>query len=81
MPKRTLQGQVTSKKSDKTIVVTVERNKKHKVYQKVINFTKKFMAHDEDNSAKEGDTVVIEESRPYSKNKTWVLKTITERAV
>ncbi len=81
MPKRTLKGQVSSDKADKTITVTVERTKKHKVYHKVINFTKKFLAHDESNEAKEGDTVMIEESRPYSKRKTWVLKEIVERAV
>ncbi len=81
MPKRTLRGQVRSDKADKTISVAVERTKKHEVYQKVINFTKKFLAHDENNEAKEGDTVIIEESRPYSKRKTWILKEIVERAV
>lgn len=81
MPKRTLKGLVRSDKGDKTISVAIERTKKHEVYQKVINFTKKFLAHDENNEAKEGDTVIIEESRPYSKRKTWVLKQIVERAV
>ena len=81
MPKRTLKGLVKSDKTDKTISVAVERTKKHEVYQKVINFTKKFLAHDENNEAKEGDTVIIEESRPYSKRKTWVLKQVVERAV
>jgi small subunit ribosomal protein S17 len=81
MPKRTLKGLVRSDKADKTISVAIERTKKHEVYQKVINFTKKFLAHDENNEAKEGDTVIIEESRPYSKRKTWILKQIVERAV
>lgn len=81
MPKRTLRGQVRSDKADKTISVAVERTKKHEVYHKVVNFTKKFLAHDENNDAKEGDTVIIEESRPYSKRKTWILKEIVERAV
>ena len=81
MPKRTLRGLVKSDKADKTISVAIERTKKHEVYQKVINFTKKFLAHDEANEAKEGDTVIIEESRPYSKRKTWILKEIVERAV
>ena len=81
MPKRTLKGLVRSDKADKTISVAIERTKKHEVYHKVINFTKKFLAHDEANEAKEGDTVIIEESRPYSKRKTWVLKEIVERAV
>ncbi len=81
MPKRTMKGLVRSDKADKTISVAIERTKKHEVYQKVINYTKKFLAHDETNDAKEGDTVIIEESRPYSKRKTWILKEIVERAV
>lgn len=81
MPKRTMKGLVRSDKADKTISVAIERTKKHEVYHKVINFTKKFLAHDENNDAKEGDTVIIEESRPYSKRKTWILKEIVERAV
>lgn len=81
MPKRLLKGKVSSDKTEKTITVAVERRKKHPVYHKIINFTKKFLAHDETNTAKLGDTVVIEESRPFSKRKTWVLKEIVERAV
>ncbi len=72
---------MVSDKSDKTIVVKVVRNKKHKLYQKTIAFSRKFMAHDESNEAKEGDVVMIEESKPISKNKTWVLKEILEKAV
>jgi small subunit ribosomal protein S17 len=81
MPKRILRGRVTSDKADKTITVVVERKKKHPLYHKIINFTKKFMAHDESNEAKEGDLVLIEESKPISKRKTWVLKSVVEKAV
>lgn len=81
MPKRVLRGKVVSDKADKTITVIVERKKKHKLYHKIINFTKKFLAHDESNEAKEGDVVLIEESRPISKRKTWVLKSVVEKAV
>lgn len=81
MPKRTLKGKVKSDKMDKTIVVQVSRNKKHKLYHKTMSFTKSFKAHDEANNAKEGDTVLIEECRPYSKDKTWLLKEVVERAV
>lgn len=81
MPKKVLRGKVSSDKTDKTITVSVERKKTHPLYQKVLAFSKKFLAHDEKNDANEGDTVVIEESKPFSKRKTWVLKEITERAV
>jgi len=81
MPKRELKGTVKSNKGNKTIIVQVARRKTHPRYHKVINFTKSFAAHDEANSANEGDTVVIQESRPISKTKTWVLKEIVERAV
>ncbi len=81
MPKKILKGKVASDKTDKTITVSVERKKKHPLYQKVIAFSKKFLAHDEKNDANIGDTVVIEESRPFSRRKTWVLKEIVERAV
>ena len=81
MPKRTLKGKVKSNKGDKTIVVAVERKKKHPLYQKVVNFTKSFKAHDEANEAGEGDTVLIEESKPISKTKVWTLKEIVEKAV
>lgn len=81
MPKRILRGRVSSDKSNKTITVAVTRKKKHKLYQKVMTFTSKFKAHDEDNTAKEGDLVMIEECRPYSKHKTWLLKEVLEKAV
>jgi small subunit ribosomal protein S17 len=73
MPKRILQGVVVSDKQDKTIVVKVERRFTHPMMKKTVRRTKNFHAHDENNRAKVGDTVQIEESRPYSKLKTWVL--------
>ena len=73
MPKRVLQGVVVSDKQDKTVVVKVERRFTHPVMKKTVRRTKNYHAHDETNSAKDGDTVFIEESRPYSKLKTWVL--------
>lgn len=81
MPKRTLKGKVKSEKADKSIVVAVARKKKHSQYHKIMTFTKSFMAHDEKNEAKAGDTVLIEETKPISKRKTWILKEIVERAV
>jgi small subunit ribosomal protein S17 len=65
---------------DKTIVVAVETTKPHGRYKKLIKHTTKFKAHDEENSAKEGDVVRIEETRPLSKDKTWRLLDIVERA-
>ena len=73
MPKRILSGTVVSSKSDKTIVVKVTRRVKHKLYKKIISLSKKYYAHDEDNSFKIGDTVKIMESKPISKLKTWVV--------
>jgi small subunit ribosomal protein S17 len=72
MPKRILQGQVVSDKGDKTVVVRVDRRVMHPIYKKFITRSKKFMAHDEDNAYRIGDTVRIEESRPLSKRKRWV---------
>lgn len=80
MPKRILRGKVRSDKAAKTIIVEVARRKKHPMYHKVITFTKTFAAHDEENTARQGDTVLIEESKPISKRKTWVLKEVVERA-
>ena len=71
MPKRILQGVVVSDKQDKTVVVSVERQVMHPVYKKFVKRSKKFAAHDENNQFKVGDIVKIEESRPYSKTKTW----------
>jgi len=74
-------GKVVSDKMDKTIVVAVETYKKHSLYHKRIKYTKKFKAHDENNEAQIGDTVRIMETRPLSKDKTWRLVEIVEKAV
>jgi small subunit ribosomal protein S17 len=71
MPKRILIGTVVSDKTDKTVVVKVERKVKHPLYGKIIRRSKKYHAHDEDNAAKTGETVRIEETRPMSKLKSW----------
>ena len=73
MPKRVLQGVVVSDKQDKTVVVKVERRFTHPVMKKTVRRTKNYHAHDENNVAKIGDQVSIEESKPLSKLKTWVL--------
>ncbi len=73
MPKRVLQGVVVSDKQDKTVVVKVERRFTHPVMKKTVRRTKNYHVHDEANSAKVGDIVSIQESRPYSKLKTWEL--------
>ena len=71
MPKRILIGTVVSDKTDKTVVVKVERKVKHPLYGKIIRSSKKYHAHDEDNSFKPGEIVRIEETAPISKLKTW----------
>jgi small subunit ribosomal protein S17 len=71
MPSRVMQGVVVSDKMDKTIVVKVERKVMHSLYKKFIRRSKKYSAHDEDNTSKIGDTVRIRECRPLSKNKCW----------
>ena len=73
MPKRILQGVVVSDKGDKTIVVNVERRFTHPVMKKTVRRTKKYHAHDEGNSAQVGDVVRIQECRPISRSKTWML--------
>ena len=73
MPKRVLQGVVVSDKQDKTVVVKVERRFTHPLLKKTVRRSKNFHAHDEGNVAKVGDVVSIQESRPYSKLKTWEL--------
>ena len=73
MPKRVLQGVVVSDKNDKTIVVKVERRLTHPVLKKTVRLTKKYHAHDEENTAKVGDVVWIEETKPLSKLKRWAL--------
>ncbi|MDP1701697.1 MAG: 30S ribosomal protein S17 [Aestuariivirga sp.] len=73
MPKRVLEGVVVSDKNDKTIVVKVERRLRHPVLKKTVRLSKKYHAHDEKNTAKTGDVVRIEETRPISKQKRWAL--------
>ena len=73
MPKRVLQGVVVSDKNKKTVVVEVERRYTHPLLQKTVRRTKKYHAHDEADTFKVGDLVRIEESRPVSKNKRWVV--------
>ncbi len=73
MPKRVLQGTVVSDKNDKTIVVEVERRYTHPLLKKTVRRSKKYHAHDEGNAFKIGDRVQIEETRPMSKLKRWVV--------
>ncbi len=74
-------GKVVSDKMDKTVVVAVNYVRRHPLYHKRITRTSKFLAHDENNSVKPGDIVRIEETRPLSKRKRWVVREIIERAV
>lgn len=73
-------GVVASSKMDKTITVLIERKLKHPIYGKFVKKSKKFFVHDEKNECKEGDTVKITETRPLSKNKSWRLVEIIEKA-
>ena len=73
MPKRVLQGVVVSNKGNKTVVVKVERRIMDPVYKKFIRRSKNYHAHDENNSRKEGEVVWIQESKPISKLKRWVI--------
>jgi small subunit ribosomal protein S17 len=73
MPKRILQGIVVSDVQDKTIVVRVERRVMHPVYKKFVTRSKKYAAHDEENKFHTGDAVQIEECRPLSKRKSWMV--------
>jgi small subunit ribosomal protein S17 len=75
MPRRIMQGTVVSDKGDKTVIVLVERRVMHPVYKKFIRQSKRYAAHDENNQFKTGDNVFIEESRPISKRKRWVVLT------
>jgi small subunit ribosomal protein S17 len=73
MPKRILQGVVTSDKNEQTITVLVERRFKHPVLHKIVRKSKKYRAHDENNTFKTGDSVRIEECAPISKTKRWTV--------
>jgi small subunit ribosomal protein S17 len=74
-------GRVASDKMDKTVIVTVDYVRRHPLYHKRITRTSRFMAHDESNACKPGDLVRIEETRPMSKHKRWIVREIIERAV
>jgi small subunit ribosomal protein S17 len=78
--RKTKVGRVVSDRMDKTIVVSVERLARHRLYKRVVRLTTKFKAHDEANEANIGDTVRIEESRPLSATKRWRLVEIVQRA-
>lgn len=78
---RTVTGKVVSNKMDKTITVMIERRVKHSVYGKYITRSSKVHAHDENNQCGIGDTVVVAETRPISKSKSWKLMEVVESAV
>jgi small subunit ribosomal protein S17 len=78
--RKTKVGRVVSDKMDKTVVVSVERLTRHPLYKRVVRMTTKFAVHDEENQARVGDTVLIEESRPLSRTKRWRLVEVTSRA-
>jgi small subunit ribosomal protein S17 len=73
MPKRILQGTVVSDKNEKTVVVLVERRFTHPLFKKTVRRSKKYKAHDETNAKKVGDQVFIQETRPISKDKCWIV--------
>ena len=77
--RRTKVGHVVSDKMDKTVVVSVERLRRHAIYKRVVRLSSKFKAHDEENSARVGDTVRIEESRPLSREKRWKVVRLIDR--
>ena len=77
---RTITGRVVSNKMDKTVSVAIERKIKHPVYGKYIRRTTKVLAHDAENACKAGDRVAIAECRPVSKNKSWSVVDVLERA-
>ena len=78
--KRTLIGKVVSDKMDKTVTVLVESRVKHPLYGKIIMRSNKYHAHNENNQAKEGDTVEIQEGRPISKTKAWTVTRVVQTA-
>ena len=79
--RRTLIGRVVSDKMDKTVTVLVERRVKHPIYDKIIVRSKKYHAQNDDNQAKAGDLVEIQEGRPLSKTKSWSVVKLVEKAV
>lgn len=79
--KRTLVGRVVSDKMEKTVTVLIERRVKHPIYDKIIVRSSKYHVHNNDNTAKVGDLVEIQECRPLSKTKAWVVSRLLEKAV
>ena len=79
--KRTLIGRVVSDKMDKTVTVLIERRVKHPMYDKIIVRSSKYHAHSEQNEAKAGDLVEIQECRPLAKTKAWVVTKLLQKAV
>jgi small subunit ribosomal protein S17 len=77
---RTLVGRVVSDKMDKTVTVLIENRTKHPLYGKIIVRSRKYHAHDEANTAKEGDMVEIQEGRPISKTKAWTVTRVVQQA-
>ena len=77
---RTVEGRVVSNKMQKTVTVLLERQVQHPLYGKIVRRSTKVHAHDETNECKEGDLVIIEESRPLSKTKTWRVSKIVSKA-
>ena len=73
MPRRVMTGKIVSDKGDKTVVVKVERRFTHPLFKKTVRRTKNYHAHDESNVFKVGDDVLIQESKPISKTKSWVV--------
>jgi small subunit ribosomal protein S17 len=77
--RRSKTGRVVSDKMDKTVVVSVERLRRHPIYKRVVRLSTKFKAHDAENTAHVGDTVRIEESRPLSRDKRWTVVEVVSR--
>ena len=71
MPRRILNGKVVKKSGDKTVSVLISRQTTHPIYKKIMRLSKKYLAHDSDNSVSVGDSVKIQETRPLSKSKSW----------
>jgi small subunit ribosomal protein S17 len=77
--RRSKTGRVVSDKMDKTVVVSVERLRRHPIYKRVVRLSSKFKAHDQENTARVGDTVRIEETRPLSREKRWTVVEVVAR--
>ena len=78
--RKTIQGRVVSDRAEKSVVVEIETRKRHPVFKKMVKRTRRFMAHDEKNECRPGDTVRLMETRPLSKTKRWRVVEVVERA-